>query len=488
MDKAMKALKLIYLLFFVSIQLIDAHCQDWHAPCYLNGGSSNIIEVDEATNRLIVTGSFSGVNESILLQGIMAYDEQNCSTVNGHQIVADEEPILPYITMMRAFANRLYVGMSQFISIQGPNYRLMEGDSISNNYIYYENGQWHNWNIPWIGPNISDNRTFCMDVIEDELWTIADKIGVNSPFKWARTTSDGITTHFELNPADNFAASQFTGRFQKIIKWNEHYYIAGSISYEGLGKVNILKWDGDSGFEVLAPAFNSSTSTIYDMAVFNDKLVVGGHFSTTLTGSPSNNIMSWDGNQWSPLFGYGVNQRVLRLKVIEDRLFFAGNFNFLHFTSGNYVASRIAIFDGTDVYRLSEASFNYGISDFAFYQEKLYVVGDVQSINLVHFGLLARFEGALPLNIVEVSAYEAPQVWPNPFYNTFNIKHTYLSDGGTLSIFNQNGTLVNSQNIAEGNGLITHPVQIDNLLSGIYFLRFVSTKDHHFSHKISCIR
>jgi hypothetical protein len=136
---------------------------------------------------------------------------------------------------------------------------------------------------------------------------------------------------------------------------------------------------------------------------------------------------------------------------------------------------------------LSEASINYTISDFNFFQEKLYVAG-VQSIDLVSFGLLARFDGALPLTIVEVSVYEAPRVWPNPFYNTFNIEHTYLSDGGTLSIFNQNGTLVNSQNMTEGNGLITHPVQIDNLLSGIYFLQFVSTKGHHFSHKISCIR
>jgi hypothetical protein len=480
----MNRLLLIFAFIFAPLLAV---CQDWTAPFNLSGSGPTCLDIDEMNNRLIAAGLFKVLNGSTNVQGIVAFDGQSATTVNGNEL-STQGLTVPSDIIFRAFANRLYLyaGFSQFGS-NSPT-QVMEGDSVSGNYLYFENGQWHVWDIPWGGSGgISNNRIGCMEVIDNELWAFSEKTTTNAPFRWARTQADGTTTHYELNPSDYPEVPPFTARLKKIIKWNDDYYLAGQISITINGvfhRAHILKWDGNTNFEVLATAFNSvSGSLINDMVVYNEQIVVGGRFSPA-TGSPANNIMKWDGIQWSPLFGSGTNDMVLKIKVFEDKLYFSGFFNLLHLNSGNYVASRIAIYDGGEPYRLSNASIYHTISDFTFFQNELYVVGSIFSVNLENFGNVARFIGSIPLADSEYIEQQVGKIWPNPFIGQFNFEHPATAYGGTLTIYNPNGVRVHSMTISPGNGRTTVSVDSNIHAGGIYYLQFVSNNGERFINKI----
>jgi hypothetical protein len=85
----------------------------------------------------------------------------------------------------------------------------------------------------------------------------------------------------------------------------------------------------------------SGNGRVQALAVFRDKLIVGGAF-TTAGGVACNNIASWDGSTWSPL-GIGTNAEVLALVVHDDALIVGGTFGSAGLTDANAVAQ----WDGT---------------------------------------------------------------------------------------------------------------------------------------------
>jgi hypothetical protein len=100
-------------------------------------------------------------------------------------------------------------------------------------------------------------------------------------------------------------------------------FIGGSFaSGGGVTANNIVKWDGVNWSPLGSP--EGVNGQVYAMEVFDvdgdgpgsPTLIVGGDFATTSSGATVNRIASWNGTSWSAL-GQGVNSSVYTLEVID---------------------------------------------------------------------------------------------------------------------------------------------------------------------------
>ena len=101
----------------------------------------------------------------------------------------------------------------------------------------------------------------------------------------------------------------------------------------------IFRWDGQSWSSIGTIPLSQ---TIYCMAVWDGKLVVGGTF-TEIDGAPVNRVATWDGTSWGPL-GSGIGASyVWEVGEYQGDLIVTGTFS----QAGGMSASGIARWDGT---------------------------------------------------------------------------------------------------------------------------------------------
>lgn len=477
-----------FLILVVNANLVFG--QEWSAPCFFNSPVI-AIEPSEEDSVLYFAGLFSSVDNTLNVFSVARYNGESFSTVN--QSVMGEIPFpgIPQSVNIKSFGDRLY-----FEGLPGggfPVINLMEGDTVNSNFLVFENGSWHKWDIAWTDDpeNSWNNRTACMEVIDNELWVISYKQEPGDPLRWVRVQPDGSIDHYEIAASDNEVVGEIKGTISGIVKWNEDYYLSGrfyQVNEEGTSstQVHILKWDGVNTFEYLPQAFYGGLLTsIHDLAVYEGKLIVAGTFSVSESGSPSNFIMTWDGSEWAPLFGNGTNGAVSELKVIGDILFFSGSFNQLFRDEGIYGASRIAYYDGGEAYRISDKVIDWDIRDFEVYQGQLLVAGYISSIQLQTFGHIARFEGTLPVatGLADESVQGFISIYPNPCSENCRVNISGQGKGGVLMIFDSRGALVNEIIVAPQ----TQTIEISShngLDPGVYFVRFHEGGDAVYNTKM----
>lgn len=479
-------ISIVVAIVFVTDTLIG---QDWVPVGEFNGVTHRIIK-DQSESNLFFSGSLQTHNDTTQLYTVARFDGETMSSVNGASFeVPDEYSFIPQHVTICSFGNRLYYEATEMNS----NYTVipwMEGDSVSSNYLVFENGSWSNWDMEWaVEDNTPNDRTDCMQVIDNEMWVLAKKIDDYVPFRWARVQPDGTTLHYELSEEENEVVGELQGTFTNIFKWNDNYYLSGRFyqtNGDGTGstQVHIIKWDGQDNFEYLPQAFFGGPLTaVFDMEIYQGKLVVAGSFNVGTSQSPSNYIMTWDGNEWAPLFGNGTNGAVNQLKVFGDKLFFAGSFTQLFRDDGVYSASRIAYFDGVQAYRLSESVINWSIADFEFFQGKLYIVGNIVSIQLQNFGHIARFEGELPVSTGQTeSELLTMKVFPNPCAQACRVQFSSHHSGGILHLLDSKGVVVLEQQVLPGESTVSLP--IISSAEGMYFLRFQDNNGQQATTKI----
>ncbi len=85
-----------------------------------------------------------------------------------------------------------------------------------------------------------------------------------------------------------------------------------------------------------------SAQLVYDMVVFQCKLIVAGRFPQ-INNVPASNIAAWDGYNWTPL-GSGTNGPIRALEVHNGKLYAGGAFTS---AGGNPNSNSIACWDGT---------------------------------------------------------------------------------------------------------------------------------------------
>jgi hypothetical protein len=100
----------------------------------------------------------------------------------------------------------------------------------------------------------------------------------------------------------------------------------------------VCTWDGSVWDTIGTGYLNGSTACV---AVYNNKLIIGGAFYGSNYGLTLNRVAAWDGSSWSAL-GEGADSIVLALAVFDNRLIAGGYFA----TAGGVSASRIAAWDG----------------------------------------------------------------------------------------------------------------------------------------------
>ncbi|MFH1144937.1 MAG: fibronectin type III domain-containing protein [Candidatus Eisenbacteria bacterium] len=113
---------------------------------------------------------------------------------------------------------------------------------------------------------------------------------------------------------------------------------AGAFGLSGTTEVaNIARWDGSDWLPLGAGVGDpGSGERVLELAVLNDRLIVGGDFSIA-GGIPAFNIVAWDGVGWSSLSS-GLDGQVSTLAVRDGHLFVGGDFQNAGGSSSPYIA------------------------------------------------------------------------------------------------------------------------------------------------------
>ncbi len=142
------------------------------------------------------------------------------------------------------------------------------------------------------------------------------------------------------------------------------------------------------------------------MAVYDDKLVIGGHF-TEADGMLCKGLVTWDGTAFDTIPGTpsglsGFN-RINTLLQAENSLYVGGDFPTLDFGSGPESTGHIVRYTGTDWERMltntthaSAAATSGPVKCLVFHEDKLYVGGDFTTVDVngddVAVGNLATYD------------------------------------------------------------------------------------------------
>jgi len=122
------------------------------------------------------------------------------------------------------------------------------------------------------------------------------------------------------NLVPNSADIHQSGSTSALVIYGDRLIRGGAFIYENTEYMYIGAWDGSSWTTLgTGPDY-----WIYDLAVFDNKLIAAGGF-TTADGIDVNYIAAWNDTTWTSL-GTGMNDVVFALEVWNNLLIASGNF------------------------------------------------------------------------------------------------------------------------------------------------------------------
>lgn len=180
---------------------------------------------------------------------------------------------------------------------------------------------------------------FALKVYNGELYVGGSfaKAGGNTAYSLARWNGSAWIWIYGVTISD-FAR----GSVSALEVYNGDLIVGGSFLKAGGNSANnIARFNGTSWSQMGSGVTEGSYYTaVYALAVYNNELIVGGHFSKA-GGISANEIARWNGSSWLP-FGNGMNGTVYALTVYNDLLIAAGIFT----TADGVSANRIACWNG----------------------------------------------------------------------------------------------------------------------------------------------
>ncbi|MFH1700542.1 MAG: dockerin type I repeat-containing protein [Candidatus Zixiibacteriota bacterium] len=151
----------------------------------------------------------------------------------------------------------------------------------------------------------------------------------------------------------------------------------------------LAKWDGSSWLPIELPGEFSSVYNIKDLAVYNNRLIVGGDFTFYIGYERTENIAAWNGSSWSRL-GSGLYGRfVWALTVFGNRLIAGGLFT----EAGSKGTSNIASWSGYSWSPLG-LGLNGSILAFTEYNNKLITGGSFTTAGGITRKYIAAWDGS----------------------------------------------------------------------------------------------
>lgn len=151
------------------------------------------------------------------------------------------------------------------------------------------------------------------DLIAGGAFTTAGGIGVNHIARW-----DGSSWHY--------LGTGINGQVLSLAVYENELIAGGNFTMAGdVGAERIARWNGSS-WAPLGDGIGGhpSAAAVWDLAVYNDKLIATGHF-TTAGSKDVGYIAAWDGSEWSAL-GSGLDGAGAALHIFEDSLIVGGYF------------------------------------------------------------------------------------------------------------------------------------------------------------------
>ncbi len=231
---------------------------------------------------------------------------------------------------------------------------------------------------------------------------------------------------------------------------------------------------GNKAWQVIA----NGVSFVYDMVVYQCKLIVAGQF-TQIGNTTVNNIAAWDGTGWTAL-GQGVNGPVRALAVHNGILYAGGQFNTAGTTTN---VNNIAAWNGTNWSHLDNGVTGNGtvfIGSLLSTSSGLVAAGSFQNAGLTSSlatNNIAQWNGtSWNNNFNTLSAVFNGPIYTLREFNgnlyaagTFNSPYLNTARWNGSSWLN-NGTGINLVNNVPYNGVAAQYVYNGNLIVGGHFL------------------
>lgn len=144
-----------------------------------------------------------------------------------------------------------------------------------------------------------------------------------------------------------------------LVVYDDDLVVGGSFGIEGdVFMGSIARWNGEDWSALAGPSGESlgfegnafAAAEVFALAVYDGALIAGGRFDDA-GNVRVNNIASWDGSNWSPLFGpsragvtFNFGGAVYALTLFDGTLIASGGFT----SAGGVGASRVARWNGSE--------------------------------------------------------------------------------------------------------------------------------------------
>ncbi len=230
---------------------------------------------------------------------------------------------------------------------------------------------------------------YLTDICGQQCGLIAKYNGVNwTGIDYGTDTTFGLVDSYEIFQGDT--------------------YVAGNL----LPIRDIFMWDGTQEVQLAQGIFGGG-SFIDDIVIYQNELYVAGRFWQS-DGNAGDNIMKWNGTNWSGVGG-GLNNQVNDLKVYGGYLYAVGGFDH----AGGIPASEIARWDGTSWSAIGPEVFDNVIESIEFYNNELYVAGGFWHVDTLTVNRIAKYTGSLTTR-----DFTKPSLG---FYLTPNVSNSFIT-------------------------------------------------------------
>jgi hypothetical protein len=284
-----------------------------------------------------------------------------------------------------------------------------------------------------------------------------------------------------------------TNYINDIALYKNRLYIGGNF-YTGFDSTDIddiAVYNGTEWTKV-GTKWNGSNGGVLCMTVYKNELYVGGSFYKDLDpNAPGNGIAKWNGTRWSSLGGanegYGTNCTVFSMEEHNGYLYVAGCFT----TAGGLPSTGIARWDGNNWCSMGNhfnPEVNNLIKDFTWLGDTLFVVGGFNSVDgdtSIKYVAKRIGDGVEECTTMTVKEFENKKsqisIQPNPSNDIITIKvEQQDSNLSEIKILNSLGQIIFSS-LTNKNVLQNgYKINIESLPKGIYFVSLNNTLSSKF--------
>ena len=230
----------------------------------------------------------------------------------------------------------------------------------------------------------------------------------------------------------------------------------------------IASWD-DTSWGALGAGFNDA---VWALTVFNGELYAGGQFTATRDNVTSlNHIAKWNGTNWQAV-GEGLNDTIITLCVdsLQNKLYAGGAFTQ---TGLGIPAKHIAQWTGTNWQELGGGT-NRTVAVLFAKDSNLYAGGEFTRAGNVQTSLIARWGYNTTVGVGEIEK-EEPYIfcYPNPASSVVNFSYTLpnSSTQAIIRIYDNIGKLIKNITTEKTQGIETY--NTEQLSNGLYYYTLI---------------